>query len=137
MLGLDFKCDLSGLQRLLAVVRVPRLYHKIRLTSPAVFHGSASRRAITQFQMPAMSPTMTEGGIASWKKKEGESFTQGDVLLEIVRPLTLETFCGTYILMQETDKATIDVEAQEDGIMGKILVCLLKYNPAPQLDASI
>ena len=31
-----------------------------------------------------MSPTMTEGGIASWKKKEGESFVQGDVLLEIV-----------------------------------------------------
>ena len=36
--------------------------------------------------MPAMSPTMTEGGIASWKKKEGESFAAGDVLLEIVRP---------------------------------------------------
>ena len=36
-------------------------------------------------QMPAMSPTMTEGGIASWKKKEGESFEAGDVLLEIVR----------------------------------------------------
>jgi len=51
-----------------------------------------------------MSPTMTEGGIASWKKKEGESFVQGDVLLEI-----------------ETDKATIDVEAQDDGIMGKII----------------
>jgi hypothetical protein len=34
--------------------------------------------------MPAMSPTMTEGGIASWKKEEGESFAQGDVLLEIV-----------------------------------------------------
>lgn len=32
-----------------------------------------------------MSPTMTEGGIASWKKKEGESFTAGDVILEIVR----------------------------------------------------
>jgi pyruvate dehydrogenase E2 component (dihydrolipoamide acetyltransferase) len=32
-----------------------------------------------------MSPTMTEGGITSWKKKEGESFTAGDVLLEIVR----------------------------------------------------
>lgn len=54
--------------------------------------------------MPAMSPTMTEGGIAEWKKKEGESFSAGDVLLEI-----------------ETDKATIDVEAQDDGIMGKIL----------------
>ncbi|KAF7796913.1 hypothetical protein EIP86_008098 [Pleurotus ostreatoroseus] len=51
-----------------------------------------------------MSPTMTEGGIASWKVKEGEKFSAGDVLLEI-----------------ETDKATIDVEAQEDGIMGKIL----------------
>ena len=52
-----------------------------------------------------MSPTMTEGGIASWKKKEGESFTTGDVLVEI-----------------ETDKATIDVEAQDDGILGKIIV---------------
>ncbi|KAG8824600.1 hypothetical protein FRC18_010489 [Serendipita sp. 400] len=51
-----------------------------------------------------MSPTMTEGGIASWKKKEGESFAAGDVLLEI-----------------ETDKATIDVEAQEDGVLGKII----------------
>jgi pyruvate dehydrogenase E2 component (dihydrolipoamide acetyltransferase) len=34
--------------------------------------------------MPAMSPTMTEGGIASWKKKAGETFSAGDVLLEIV-----------------------------------------------------
>jgi hypothetical protein len=54
-----------------------------------VLHGSAARRAITNFQMPAMSPTMTEGGIASWKKKEGESFSQGDVLLEIVSWPTL------------------------------------------------
>lgn len=36
--------------------------------------------------MPAMSPTMTEGGIASWKKQEGEAFAAGDVLLEIVSP---------------------------------------------------
>ncbi|CAL1703420.1 unnamed protein product [Somion occarium] len=54
--------------------------------------------------MPAMSPTMTEGAIAHWKKKEGEPFSTGDILLEI-----------------ETDKATIDVEAQDDGVMGKIL----------------
>lgn len=47
---------------------------------------------------------MTEGGIANWKKSEGDVFTAGDVLLEI-----------------ETDKATIDVEAQDDGVMGKIL----------------
>ena len=53
--------------------------------------------------MPAMSPTMTEGNIASWKVKEGDSFSTGDVLLEI-----------------ETDKASMDVEAQEDGIMAKI-----------------
>jgi pyruvate/2-oxoglutarate dehydrogenase complex dihydrolipoamide acyltransferase (E2) component len=52
-----------------------------------------------------MSPTMTEGGISSWKKREGESFSAGDVLLEI-----------------ETDKATIDVEAPEDGVLGKIVV---------------
>lgn len=53
--------------------------------------------------MPALSPTMTEGNIASWRVKEGESFSEGDVLLEI-----------------ETDKATMDVEAQQDGIMMKI-----------------
>lgn len=52
-----------------------------------------------------MSPTMTEGGIASWKKQEGDTFAAGDVLLEI-----------------ETDKATIDVEAQDDGVVGKIIV---------------
>ncbi|KAF9452658.1 dihydrolipoamide acetyltransferase [Macrolepiota fuliginosa MF-IS2] len=68
------------------------------------FHVSARRNALSQFNMPAMSPTMTEGGIASWKKKEGETFASGDVLLEI-----------------ETDKATIDVEAQDDGILAKII----------------
>jgi hypothetical protein len=48
-------------------------------------HQSTARRAITNLEMPAMSPTMTEGGITSWKKKEGESFSTGEVLLEIVR----------------------------------------------------
>ncbi|KAG2115235.1 pyruvate dehydrogenase X component [Suillus discolor] len=67
-------------------------------------HQTKVRYAITNLEMPAMSPTMTEGGISSWKKREGESFSAGDVLLEI-----------------ETDKATIDVEAQEDGILGKII----------------
>ncbi|KAI0830654.1 pyruvate dehydrogenase [Trametes gibbosa] len=68
------------------------------------FHVSASRHALSKFAMPAMSPTMTEGGIASWKKKEGDAFAAGDVLLEI-----------------ETDKATIDVEAQDDGVLAKII----------------
>lgn len=52
---------------------------------------------------------MTEGGIAAWKKKEGEEFAAGDVLLEI-----------------ETDKATIDVEAQDDGVLAKIIVSSLR-----------
>jgi pyruvate/2-oxoglutarate dehydrogenase complex dihydrolipoamide acyltransferase (E2) component len=55
--------------------------------------------------MPAMSPTMTEGSVTEWKFAEGESFSAGDVLVSI-----------------ETDKASIDVEAQDDGIMGKIIV---------------
>ncbi|GAA5907104.1 hypothetical protein JCM6882_005171 [Rhodosporidiobolus microsporus] len=69
------------------------------------FHASPCSEALSKFLFPAMSPTMTEGGIASWKKKEGESFAPGDVLLEI-----------------ETDKATMDVEAQDEGVLGKIIV---------------
>ncbi len=89
---------------------------------------SAVRNAVSKFAMPAMSPTMTEGGIASWKKQEGESFQAGDVLLEIVRPHVLlvivqEALMGFVLVdLQETDKATIDVEAQDDGVLGKILV---------------
>ena len=41
-------------------------------------------RHATSLRMPAMSPTMTEGGITGWKKAEGESFAAGDVLLEVV-----------------------------------------------------
>ncbi|KAK8858392.1 pyruvate dehydrogenase complex dihydrolipoamide acetyltransferase [Kwoniella newhampshirensis] len=66
---------------------------------------SAPNSALSKFTMPAMSPTMTEGGIAEWKVKEGDTFAAGDVLIEV-----------------ETDKATIDVEAQDDGVMAKIIV---------------
>ena len=55
--------------------------------------------------MPALSPTMMEGAISDWKLKEGDAFSAGDVLVGI-----------------ETDKAAIDVEAMDDGIMGKIIV---------------
>ncbi|KAJ8065676.1 hypothetical protein OCU04_006348 [Sclerotinia nivalis] len=64
---------------------------------------SAASLAAQNFTMPALSPTMTEGNIAKWNVKEGDSFSAGDVLLEI-----------------ETDKASMDVEAQDDGIMAKI-----------------
>ncbi|KAJ9476576.1 Dihydrolipoyllysine acetyltransferase component of pyruvate dehydrogenase complex, mitoch [Pseudozyma hubeiensis] len=69
------------------------------------FHSSRRALEFSKFNMPAMSPTMTEGGIAAWKKQPGEAFSAGDVLLEI-----------------ETDKATMDVEAQDDGVLAKILV---------------
>ncbi|PNH41235.1 hypothetical protein VD0004_g5862 [Verticillium dahliae] len=68
------------------------------------FRSSARCAAAQNFTMPALSPTMTEGNIATWKVKEGDSFSAGDVLLEI-----------------ETDKATMDVEAQDDGIVFKIM----------------
>ncbi|HKM70530.1 MAG TPA: pyruvate dehydrogenase complex dihydrolipoamide acetyltransferase [Stellaceae bacterium] len=55
--------------------------------------------------MPALSPTMTEGNLAKWLKKEGDEVHSGDVLAEI-----------------ETDKATMEVEAVDEGKIGKILV---------------
>ena len=55
--------------------------------------------------MPALSPTMTEGNLAKWLKREGDEVHSGDVLAEI-----------------ETDKATMEVEAVDDGTIGKILV---------------
>ncbi len=55
--------------------------------------------------MPALSPTMTEGNLAKWLKKEGDQVKAGDVIAEI-----------------ETDKATMEVEAVDEGILGKILV---------------
>ncbi|KAJ1814302.1 pyridoxine biosynthesis protein, partial [Coemansia sp. RSA 2599] len=70
----------------------------------ARFHTAAVNAEASQFTMPALSPTMTEGGIARWEKKEGESFSAGDLLLQI-----------------ETDKAQMDVEAQDDGVLVKIL----------------
>lgn len=74
-----------------------------------------------------MSPTMTEGGISEWKKSEGEAFAAGDVLLEIVS-VTRRRLCSCCRMdfLQETDKATIDVEAQDDGVMGKIIVCIFQ-----------
>ncbi len=55
--------------------------------------------------MPALSPTMTEGNLAKWHKKEGDKIKPGDVLAEI-----------------ETDKATMEIESIDEGILGKILV---------------
>ena len=58
-----------------------------------------------QILMPALSPTMTEGNVASWLKSEGDEVAAGDILCEI-----------------ETDKATMEVEATDEGTLGRIVV---------------
>src|SRR5213082_1669888 len=55
--------------------------------------------------MPALSPTMEKGNLAKWVKKEGDKVKAGDVIAEI-----------------ETDKATMEVEAVDEGTLGKIVV---------------
>jgi pyruvate dehydrogenase E1 component beta subunit len=59
----------------------------------------------TEVLMPALSPTMEKGNLAKWLKKEGDAIKSGDVIAEI-----------------ETDKATMEVEAVDEGTLGKILV---------------
>ena len=59
----------------------------------------------TNILMPALSPTMEKGNLAKWLKKEGDAIKSGDVIAEI-----------------ETDKATMEVEAVDEGILAKILV---------------
>ena len=55
--------------------------------------------------MPALSPTMEEGTLAKWLVKEGDTVSSGDILAEI-----------------ETDKATMEFEAVDEGVIGKILI---------------
>ena len=59
----------------------------------------------TEILMPALSPTMEEGTLAKWMVKEGDTVSSGDILAEI-----------------ETDKATMEFEATDEGIVGKILI---------------
>src|SRR3954454_10888614 len=58
-----------------------------------------------QVLMPALSPTMEKGNLSKWLKKEGEAIKSGDVIAEI-----------------ETDKATMEVEATDEGTLGRILI---------------
>ena len=58
-----------------------------------------------EIKMPALSPTMEEGTLAKWLVKEGDTVKSGDVLAEI-----------------ETDKATMEFEAVDEGVVGKILI---------------
>ena len=59
----------------------------------------------TELNMPQMGYDMQEGTVVRWHKKEGDAVESGDVIAEI-----------------ETDKATMEIEAVEEGVLGKILV---------------
>jgi pyruvate/2-oxoglutarate dehydrogenase complex dihydrolipoamide acyltransferase (E2) component len=59
----------------------------------------------TEILMPALSPTMEDGTLAKWLVKEGDTVSAGDIMAEI-----------------ETDKATMEFEAVDEGIIGKILI---------------
>ncbi|KAL1955237.1 hypothetical protein VTO42DRAFT_8896 [Malbranchea cinnamomea] len=85
------------------------VYRTIRPNVPlyaslARYYASKSYPPHTIISMPALSPTMTSGNIGAWQKKVGDTLTPGEVLVEI-----------------ETDKAQMDFEFQEEGVLAKIL----------------
>src|SRR6516162_4891118 len=91
-----------------SVLRCPRSRTSLRppeRSPTASRHYKKADLMPIEILMPALSPTMTEGNLAKWLKKEGDEVHSGDVLAEI-----------------ETDKATMEVEAVDDGKIGKILV---------------
>ncbi|KAI8380123.1 pyruvate dehydrogenase complex dihydrolipoamide acetyltransferase [Blakeslea trispora] len=71
----------------------------------ARLYSSSSFPSHNVIAMPALSPTMTSGGIGTWQKKVGDEVQPGDVLVEI-----------------ETDKAQMDFECQEEGFLAKVLI---------------
>lgn len=86
------------------VLRVSRVALLNQL-SARYMHTTMGLLNARPFAMPAMSPTMERGGVVEWKYKVGDTFAAGDVILEV-----------------ETDKAQIDVEAQDDGKLAKIVI---------------
>lgn len=81
--------------------------HSLNSSSIYMKRGFATDSGLPSHQeigMPSLSPTMSEGNVAKWKKKEGDKVSAGDVLCEI-----------------ETDKAIVDMESMEDGYLAKIV----------------
>ncbi|KAK4098130.1 pyruvate dehydrogenase [Parathielavia hyrcaniae] len=91
---------------LVPAIRRQALQHArlARIAVPSLTRWYASYPPHTIVKMPALSPTMTAGNIGAWNKKPGDSIAPGEVLVEI-----------------ETDKAQMDFEFQEDGVIAKIL----------------
>lgn len=89
--------------RIITQLKAPRLlmsYLNVR-----DFHHTAVNKIPMELKMPALSPTMTEGVIIKWHKKEGDTIIPGDMLMEI-----------------QTDKAVVPYELEEEGILAKKLV---------------
>ncbi|KAM7463839.1 hypothetical protein LguiA_031960 [Lonicera macranthoides] len=84
---------------------VHEICSKIKLQCGIRYFSSAEPPSHTIIGMPALSPTMSQGNITKWRKKEGDKIEVGDVICEI-----------------ETDKATLEFECLEEGFMAKILV---------------
>ncbi|KAK4171004.1 2-oxoacid dehydrogenases acyltransferase-domain-containing protein [Triangularia setosa] len=91
---------------LVPVLRRQAVQHArlVRVALPSLTRWYASYPPHTVVKMPALSPTMTAGNIGAWNKKPGDSIAPGEVLVEI-----------------ETDKAQMDFEFQEEGVLAKVL----------------
>ena len=91
---------------LVQAIRRQALQHArfVRVAAPSLTRWYASFPPHTVVRMPALSPTMTAGNIGAWQKKPGDTIAPGEVLVEI-----------------ETDKAQMDFEFQEEGVLAKVL----------------
>ncbi|XP_053742620.1 pyruvate dehydrogenase protein X component, mitochondrial [Synchiropus splendidus] len=98
--GVIFGCKLSNISKFLWTTHPLQEQSRTFFQSPWLL-GVAP----VKVQMPALSPTMEEGNIVKWLKKEGEEVAAGDALCEI-----------------ETDKAVVTMESNDDGILAKILM---------------
>lgn len=121
--------DSGSLQSIKTAEESPQASESIlilRSHAPVVaVHSSRANAAITEFKLPAMSPTMTEGSVGEWKFKEGEAFSASDVLMTVetdkgeLYPYTTKLARAAGLTLCSL-AATVDVEAQDDGILAKI-----------------
>lgn len=87
-----------------AVTGINGSLSRVQVLSSRSFSSSADLPPHQEIGMPSLSPTMTEGNIAKWVKKEGDKVSPGEVLCEV-----------------ETDKATVEMECMEEGYLAKIV----------------
>ncbi|AQK59746.1 Dihydrolipoyllysine-residue acetyltransferase component 2 of pyruvate dehydrogenase complex mitochondrial [Zea mays] len=87
-----------------------------QVVSARTFSNSADLPPHQEIGMPSLSPTMTEGNIAKWLKKEGDKVSPGEVLCEVeTNQITFELISGGQ------DKATVEMECMEEGYLAKII----------------